>query len=253
MRKVSFAMVLFAVLAVINIGYGIFVRAVGSGTLFFLTWEVLGAAFAVLAYMTYIDKWSEISPKVMKGAYIVLAVVLLALTLVEICIVGSFEDRGEDNLDYVIVLGAQVYEDGPSPVLKYRLDKAVEYLERNPDTKCIVTGGQGDNEPFAEADGMEEYLTAAGIDSNRIIKETESKTTSQNIRNCVKLLGDEAATKKVGLITNNFHLFRAKGIADKAGLKNYVGIAADSTPAYLPNNMFREFFGVCKDIFKGNM
>lgn len=56
------------------------------------------------------------------------------------------------GLDYIIVLGAQVRKDGPSPVLKYRLDKAVEYLNENPDTVCIVSGGQGSNEPWSEAE-----------------------------------------------------------------------------------------------------
>lgn len=44
--------------------------------------------------------------------------------------VSHFDDDGGDDLDYIIVLGAQVYKSGPSSVLKYRLDKAAEYLGR---------------------------------------------------------------------------------------------------------------------------
>ena len=90
---------------------------------------------------------------------------------------------GPDNLDYLIVLGAQVYKNGPSPVLKFRLDKAYEYLSANPETRCIVTGGQGSNEPFTEASCMADYLVKRGIDSGRIILEDKSTTTAQNLTN----------------------------------------------------------------------
>ena len=50
----------------------------------------------------------------------------------------------------------------------------------------------------------------------------------------------------VGIITNDFHLFRAKQIARKYGLDNVCGIAAKSTPVYLPNNMLREFLAEIK-------
>lgn len=72
-------------------------------------------------------------------------------------IIGEFSSTGKQNLDYMIVLGAQVHEDGPSVVLKYRLDAAIDYLNENPDTNCIVSGGQGANEPFPEAKGWNEW------------------------------------------------------------------------------------------------
>lgn len=114
------------------------------------------------------------------------------------------------GLDYIIVLGAQVRKDGPSPVLKYRLDKAVEYLNENPDTVCIVSGGQGSNEPWTEAEGMAQYLQEKGIDTARILTEDQSQTTEQNITNS-KMLMKEGAS--VGIVTNNFHVFRALQIA----------------------------------------
>ena len=155
----------------------------------------------------------------------------------------SMYTDGRGGLDYIIVLGAQVRKDGPSPVLKYRLDKAVEYLNENPDTVCIVSGGQGSNEPWTEAEGMAQYLQEKGIDTARILTEDQSQTTEQNITNS-KMLMKEGAS--VGIVTNNFHVFRALQIAKKYGLSDVCGIAADSTPKYLPNNMLREFFGEMK-------
>ena len=62
------------------------------------------------------------------------------------------------NLDYIIVLGAQVKESGPSVVLRYRLDRTVSYLKENDNTLVIVSGGQGANEKATEASVMKEYL-----------------------------------------------------------------------------------------------
>lgn len=53
---------------------------------------------------------------------------LLVFCIVEGCVISQMHADGREGLDYIIVLGAQVRKDGPSPVLKYRLDKAVEYL-----------------------------------------------------------------------------------------------------------------------------
>ena len=83
---------------------------------------------------------------------------LASFLIIEGLIISQMHVAGPDNLDYLIVLGAQVYKNGPSPVLKFRLDKAYEYLSANPETRCIVTGGQGSNEPFTEASCMADYL-----------------------------------------------------------------------------------------------
>ena len=50
----------------------------------------------------------------------------------------------------------------------------------------------------------------------------------------------------VGIVTNDFHVFRAMQTAERAGLKNACAIAAGSSPLYLPNNMLREFFAEIK-------
>ena len=61
------------------------------------------------------------------------------------------------------------------------------------------------------------------------------------------------AGKRVGIVTNNFHVFRSVAIARKQGLADVCGIAAPSTAFYLPNNLFREVFGITKDALWGNL
>ena len=142
-------------------------------------------------------------------------------------------------------------EDGPSVVLRYRLDTAISYLNENPNTICIVSGGQGFNEPFSEAEGMADYLIENGIEKSRILLEDESTNTLENIRNSKALM--ESSYNGVGIVTNNFHVFRAVQLAKAQGLENVCGIAADSSKIYLPNNVLRECCGILKDWLLNNI
>ncbi len=169
--KKAMLITIWIILAVISLLYGITIAAIRSGSLFFLFWIALAAVFGFFAFAVGNGLFSA-WPRLVKG--ILAAVIcagLVAFMIVEGNIISRFHEQGPDGLDYVIVLGAQVREDGPSAVLKYRLDKAAEYLDRNPDTLCIVTGGKGSNEPFSEAEGMAEYLKKKGISPERIIEE----------------------------------------------------------------------------------
>ncbi len=231
--------------------YSVMVRATGSGTGFFLVWVLLGLGFIGLAVLVQTGLWGKLPALIRYVFYGLTILGILVIAFGLSCIGKNFRDRGEENLDYLIVLGAQVYESGPSVVLRYRLDEAVRYLNENPDTVCIVTGGQGYNEPFPEAEGMKRYLVQNGIAEERIRMETESVNTVSNIKNSLVFLDPE--NDRVGIITNNFHLYRGIGLAKKQGIRNVCGIAARSNPVYLPNNLLREVLGILKDKLVGNM
>ena len=63
----------------------------------------------------------------------------------------------------------------------------------------------------------------------------------------------DGAAPRVGIVTNDFHVYRALCVARKAGLANCCGIAAYSTPSFLPNNLLRESLGIVKDFVAGNI
>ena len=237
-------------LGVLSALYGILVLQVGSGTSFWLIWEVIGICFFLLALLLHKDFFG-IYKKIGMCLNGIIAVGIIALTILCGMIVTEFKGIGNPDMDYIIVLGAQIREDGPSVVLRYRLDAAIEYLNENPGTKCIVSGGQGSNERISEAEGMAEYLLKNGIEKNRIILEDKSKNTVENIKYS-KLLMKEPC-ESVGIVTNNFHVFRATQIAKAQGLKGVCGIAAKSSALYLPNNVLRECLGILKDWAMGNI
>ena len=242
--------VLFLI-GVLCVLYGLMVFLIRSGTVFFAVWLLLGGFLLLWGLLVQIHFFDRI-PKSLR-VFLISAMLVSALIflLCEGFVLRGFGSRAPADVDYLIVLGAQVRESGPSVVLKYRLDAAADYLRTNESTLCIVTGGQGANEPVPEGTAMKQYLTECGIDESRIIVEDQARNTVQNIQFSMQLLPSPDAS--VALVTNNFHVSRALALAKKQGLVNSSAVSAPSDPLFLPNNMFREFFGLVKDFTAGNL
>lgn len=224
-----------------------------SGSRFYLVWAAGGIFLLGLAFLLYFGIWERI-PLIFRRIFGVMVLVGVVLfVIVEGCIISRYRDKGKADLDYIIVLGAQIKPAGPSAVLQFRLDAAYDYLTANENTLCIVSGGQGRNEPCSEAEGMYQYLAGRGIAPERIIMEDQSTDTSENIANSIALMEGEGKGMSVGIVTNNFHVFRGVHLAKGAGLEDVCGIAARSNVYFQLNNMVREFFGVMKDLVCGNL
>ena len=249
--KKGFIMVIFILLGIISISYGLYVRRAASGTNFYLTWIAMGLASIVLGLLIQFG-FFEMLPSLVRYLLIGLfSIGIIMVIVISSLVLTKFDSKGEDNLDYIVVIGAQVKANGPSVALRYRLDRAVSYLEENKNTVCIVSGGQGYNEHISEAECMETYLVEHGIEKERIIKEDKSTNTCENFEYSMKVVN--LKDKRVGVVTNNFHMYRALKIAKKCGIKNAYGIAAGSVKSYLPNNLFREVLAVVKDFVFGNI
>ena len=148
-----------------------------------------------------------------------LALVILGVLCfagLEACIGLHSRDRMAGEPRVMVIFGCQMRRDGPSILLRDRLDKALEYLGDHPDMKIIVTGGKGDDEHVSEAQGMYDYLTAHGVDGHDILLEDQSRNTHQNIRNTLALMGEtsipwagsEDGPGSYVLVSSDFHLAR---------------------------------------------
>lgn len=121
---------------------------------------------------------------------------------------------GEANV--LLVLGAQVRPDGSlSKSLRARLDEALRYSETYPIDRWIVSGGQGSDEPIAEADAMALYLIERGVPNERIVRERESTSTLENMEKSAPFVPSDA---RLGVVTNDFHLARSHYYAKRVGL-----------------------------------
>ncbi len=184
----------------------------------------------------------------MAGGVLLAAGVLLFLVL-EGLIISKMNAQGEEGLDYVIVLGAQVRGDVPSKALRRRMEKAEEYLKENPETLAVLSGGKGNGENISEAQAMYDGLVEAGIEPERLILEDRSTSTVENLEFSAKLIGKDA---KVGIISQNFHIYRALKLAGHQGYTKVCGIAAPSEAMYQPHFMVREAFAIVKEKLMGN-
>lgn len=169
------------------------------------------------------------------------------LTIEGLIFLEANRDPNIDKVDYVIVLGARLYRDTPSPALLERLKVANEYLKEHKDVEVIVSGGQGHDESITEAEAMKRYLVNNGIEENRIIMEDESTNTFENLkytRDIIRGL-DEKEDYRVLIVTNKFHLFRAKFLAKRLGMVPY-GLPARIPPSVIVQSYIREYFAVIK-------
>ncbi|SHK75130.1 Uncharacterized SAM-binding protein YcdF, DUF218 family [Anaerocolumna jejuensis DSM 15929] len=264
---------LFLIAGIICGAYTLIIIAYsGAGTDFLWFWILAGAGgFLASALFFLLHKKHILFHRVWYGVFILLILCAAGVfLLVEGNIYFASRSKVSDNADYVIVLGAQVRGKTVSKALKNRLDTAYEYLKKNPQTVVIVSGGQGKGEEISEAQAMKIYLEGKGINEDRILSEDKSTNTYENLRNSKKVIDSkkitdsredekkstvesESKTEKVVVVTNKFHVFRAKGLAKTQGLRSVQGLGAPNDDVLTLHYYVREFFGVVKDVLAGNM
>lgn len=120
--------------------------------------------------------------------------------------------------EYAIILGAKVNGTIPSLSLLYRLEAALTYANDHPHVKLILSGGQGPDEHITEAEAMKRFLLDKGITADRLLLEQKSTSTYENILFSKEMLPH--SINKVTIITSDYHLARARGIADDFGLQS---------------------------------
>lgn len=172
------------------------------------------------------------------------AVCLLVFLVVEGILIVHAKMQPQPGAEYVIVLGARVDGTRIMRNLQNRLDAAIDYLEENPDAVIIVSGGRGRGEDITEADAMGRYLEEHGVGKEKILRETRSKNTDQNLSYSAELM--DSKESRVVIVTSDFHIYRAKKIATKQGYTQVSGIGAETTAFTVPNNFVREAVAVIK-------
>lgn len=162
---------------------------------------------------------------------------------------AALKNEADGSNEYVVILGAKVKPGGiPSQSLKNRLDAAVDYLQKYPTVKAIVTGGQGADEDRTEASVMADYLIEHGIAGERVLLEDQSTTTYENLLFAKKLLPEN--TKSITIVSNDFHLKRATILAQKLGLKADV-VAAPTPKVVNTKSRIRERLAIIKAYTRG--
>ena len=214
-------------------------------------WLLTGLGFVAAGLGLYHGVWTA-APAAARVSVRVLAVLFLCVfLLVEAAVISGLSAKGEPDLDYLVVLGAAVKGTEPGEALRLRIQAAARYLEANPRTVARVSGGRGTGEEITEAECMERELLRLGIPPERIVQENRSQSTAENIRFSYELMPGQTA--RVGILSNNFHIFRAVAIARKQGNYPVCGIAVPYSGVLLPHYMVREFMTLVVDKLRGNL
>ena len=152
-------------------------------------------------------------------------------------VLGGAHDSIDGSPRVMIILGCQLHDWGPSVMLQDRLDKALDYLKDHPEVVVVVSGGQGENEPTSEAQGMADYLADHGFARENIILETQSHNTHQNLTYSARHLEEAGVDIREGVlvVSNGFHLTRARMLARRVGFSDVSTLAAPSS--HLPSRL----------------
>ena len=230
-----------------------------AGIWYIFTFLMAGYSFTALVCMCLIGillfynvcNWTKNrfpkSTRVVKTVFtILLCIGLLVVGVTEALIIhASFGDKDE-SCEYMVVLGAKVRPDGPSVSLMDRIRAAADYMNAHPDVIAIVSGGKGGDEPMTEAQCMFEELVKLGIDPDRIWIEDKATSTWENLHFALDLIEEKTGQRpeKIGLLSSEYHLFRAKMFAKECGVEA-VGIPArTSRISQMVNHFMREVAGV---------
>ncbi|AEU37025.1 YdcF family protein [Granulicella mallensis] len=123
--------------------------------------------------------------------------------------------------DAIAVFGAAEYAGRPSPVLHARLDKAVALYQRGIAPVVVTLGGGGDKDSGNTEGGVgRDYLLANGVPYDKIIAETESFDTEQQVEN-LALIAEREHFRHIVVVSDGTHLFRIALLCRRAGLQVY--------------------------------
>lgn len=177
---------------------------------------------------------------------ILLCLGIAIFTITEVIILRASAGSPDTKCQYIVVLGAKVNGTSPSLSLNDRIRVAYTYLSENPDTIAILSGGQGADEGISEAQCMFEQLTARGIDPERLWLEDKATSTWENLNFSLALIEEKTGNRptSIGLLSSEYHLFRASLFAADCGVEA-IGIpAATSWFSIRVNYFLREVAGV---------
>ena len=183
---------------------------------------------------------------VLKWLFVAGVAVYAALTLF-IAVAGG-GDRSTGAERAVIVLGAGIRGTRVSNLLRRRLETALAVYRKNPAAAVVVTGGQGPQEHVPEGVAMRGWMLAHGVPGSDVILEDKSRTTEENLLFARELLAARGigTDAPVAVVTSQFHCFRARKLAKRAGYTSVASVAAPAGPWSVLPCYLREVLALMK-------
>ena len=223
---------------------------------------VFGIAIVLLLMLQYmiffpVDKEFRGPSFIRVFAKVVSTFFFLGITLLIVFNVFYTKNYISDHnhkFDYIIVFGAGI-SNNKNVIMNGRIEKAIEYSKKYENCRFVLTGAKGDNEPIEEAIYMKNYMTERGVDGKRVLVDTLSYNTYENINNSLNLIKKDILNRNkkenilkrpfkntesnfdldflnIGFMSSEFHLSRINMMARKLGINRPYDIACDTKNFY---------------------
>ena len=177
---------------------------------------------------------------------IVIAVTALVLYIAYISMrIEQQSTRDEaQNADVILVLGAAEYRGRPSPVLRARLEHALELYNQHLASRILTTGGAGGDPVYTEGGVGRSYLMSRGVPSEAIIVESEAESTVESTSMAGEIM-HRMGLRSVIVVSDGYHIYRVKRMLQSRGLNVYGSPRKEQRPDLLHErwNYFKQAVG----------
>jgi uncharacterized SAM-binding protein YcdF (DUF218 family) len=158
-------------------------------------------------------------PRILTRLTRTIAALVVIAWLLSLAAVMLWERRDDARpASAIVVLGAAQYDGRPSPVLKARLDHALELWDRRLAPHLVLTGGMGDGDTTSEAAVGRRYAVRHGVPDSAILLEARGRTTSESMHRVAAVMSAQHK-RDVILVSDPFHMLRLTILAHRFGLE----------------------------------
>ena len=190
--------------------------------------------------------------KIIKYTSLIMFISVIIILLVNIYVIfltkskiKNIDKIDELDIDCIIVLGAGIRGNAPSPMLEDRLITGLELYNKNISNKIIVSGDHG-RVNYDEVNVMKNYLIEQNIPSENIFMDHAGLSTYDSIYRAKEIF----KVNKAIIVTQEYHLYRALYIAKELGIEAYGVSATKRTYGNQMKRDIREFAARIKDFIK---
>lgn len=189
--------------------------------------------------------WAKIAMSCAMVFYAVTFVLLVGYIHLSPSAQPGAQANGTENV--YIVFGAKVKAEGPAKTLASRLEVAVDAMLADSGALCIVSGGQGPDEPFTEASCMRDYMVERGISPERIILEERASNTKENILYSTALIDQLGLTdRQIVCISSETHIPRIRLMCARTDVDALYIKAETPMKVFLFTTWVREYLSYAK-------
>lgn len=171
--------------------------------------------------------WGELWRWLVTACWFLFFAVLIGSGILMMSIYRQARTEGARPAQAIVVLGTAQYNGWPGPVFQSRLDHALQLYWDGYAPYLVVTGGKQPGDGYTEAEAAQAYLMNAGVPASNIIMENEAHSTWESMQNVAAILEPQGITDVI-LVSDGFHLYRSRMMANDVGLTSAGSPAPDS-------------------------